>query len=418
MINSRTIFMGILLAIMVFGLTGCIVSTSPNTEDVIVMNPGESKVFKVSGVNLNTPTTKCVWAIYREFETGNPDEVFEGTDHVEFTVSPEGEKSNRVIITCSFLKWMQVYVAQTGTMWQWVTIQKRSWYICIPRNTAPVWQGDYYIADSTDVQMLNAYTEITGALYIYNSNLKRLEGLENLTSVSGGLYIYGNPTLTSLSGLGNLASVGGLIIDGNAALKNLSGLENLTSVSGDLEIYYNAALTSLSGLESLTSVGSNLYIVDNFALTSLSGIENVTSVGGGLDIEGNRVLKNLSDHQNITSVGGYLSIYNNRALTSLSGLENLTSIGGSLSIEYNNALTSLSGLENLTSVGGGLYIVYNDALTSLEMAGLQRVDGDFSISYNPLLCTSLAEELRDQVLAGGGIGGTRTINGNKTCSTP
>ena len=101
----------------------------------------------------------------------------------------------------------------------------------------------------------------------------------------------------------------------------------------------------------------------------------------------------------------------------MSGLENLTSVGG-LDIYYNAVLTSLSGLENLTSVGGWLGIVGNDALTSLGMTGLQRIDGDFNISSNLLLCTSLAEELMNQVLAGGGIGGTRTISDNKTCWTP
>jgi hypothetical protein len=65
-----------------------------------------------------------------------------------------------------------------------------------------------------------------------------------------------------------------------------------------------------------------------------------------------------------------------------------------------------------------LYIEYNAVLTALEMAGLQRIDGDFSISSNVLLCTSLAEELMNQILAGGGIGGTRTISGNKECTTP
>jgi hypothetical protein len=219
--RGKLIVIGLLGLVLAVGLTGCIVSTYPGTEKVIVMNPGESKVFKVSGVNLNTPTTKCFWNINRMYGSSS---LVEGTDHVEFTVSPEGEKSNRVIITCSFSKWMQVWVNQTGTMWQWVTIQKKSWYICIPRNTAPVWQGDYYIADSTDVQMLNGYTEITGALVISNSNLKRLSGLENITSVGGYLSINDNPTLT-----------------------NLSGLENLTSIDGDFNISSNVLLcTSLA----------------------------------------------------------------------------------------------------------------------------------------------------------------------------
>jgi hypothetical protein len=39
----------------------------------------------------------------------------------------------------------------------------------------------------------------------------------------------------------------------------------------------------------------------------------------------------------------------------------------------------------------------------------------FFIRENIELCTSLAEELRDQVLSGGGIGGEIEIRDNKTC---
>jgi hypothetical protein len=340
--NSRTIFIGILLAIMVVGLSGCIVSTSPGTEDVIVMNLGETKVFKVSGVNLNSLITKCEWVI-DDRRNGNYS-LIEGTDHVEFMVNPEGEKSNRVFITCKYYISIYIDIGNLYPGWVWVLTDSRTWNICIPRNTAPVWQGDYYIADSTDVQMLNGYTEITGTLNISNSNLKRLEGLETLTSVGGGL-----------------------------------------------NIYYNRALTSLTGLNNLTLVGGDLYIDQNTALTNLTGLENLISVGGNLDI-----------------------IYNT-TLKSLSGFENLTSVGG-LIISENAALKSLSGLENLASVGGDLSIWNNNALISLGMTDLQRVDGDFKITSNPLLCTSLAEELMNQVLAGGGIGGERNIEGNKECT--
>jgi hypothetical protein len=69
-------------------------------------------------------------------------------------------------------------------------------------------------------------------------------------------------------------------------------------------------------------------------------------------------------------------------------------------------------------IGDSSYGVGNPALTSLGMAGLQRVDGDFTIYNNPLLCTSLAEELMNQVLAAGGIGGVVTILNNKLCLAP
>jgi hypothetical protein len=376
--------------VMATGLTGCIISTSPGTEDVIVMSPGETKVFKVNGLFLNTFTTKCEWYVYRNDGTVS---TYEHTDHIEFTVNPEGEKTNRVSIICYFYIY---YISHDPNVDPWLLIDSKFWNILIPRNTAPVWQGDYYIKLSDDLKYLQGYTDITGSLQIYlDRKMNSLAGLESLTSVGGDLIIGSSDALTSLSGLANITSVGGdLNIWGNDALTNLSGLENITSVSGELDIWDNAALTSLSGLENITSVGERLFIKGNDALTNLSGLENITSVSGELDI------------------------WYNDALTSLSSLENITSVGEDLYIWDNDALTSLSGLENITSIGGYLIIDNNNALTFLGMAALQRIDGYFSIKNNVLLCNFLVEELRDQVLAGGGIGGGVYIKNNKDCTTP
>jgi hypothetical protein len=123
--------------VLVFGLYGCVVSTSPGTEDFILMTPGKTKVFKVSCVNLNTPQiTICRWSIDRK--DGNPAEFFENTDHIEFTSNPEGEKSNRVIKTCAYYRWIYVPFTIPG-YWVFGSTDSSPWNICIPRDTAPVW---------------------------------------------------------------------------------------------------------------------------------------------------------------------------------------------------------------------------------------------------------------------------------------
>jgi len=150
--------------------------------------------------------------------------------------------------------------------------------------------------------------------------------------------------------------------------------------------------------------------------TDVQSLKEYTTITGYLEID-NSDLTNLAGLENITSVRN-LIIRDNATLESLSGLENLESVGGSLSIVWNDALTNLSGLENLASVGGGMHVDRNAALTLLGMTGLQKVGGWFYIYYNPLLCTSLAEELMSQVLAREGIGGERNIDRNKDCTTP
>ncbi|HEY9160079.1 MAG TPA: hypothetical protein VIS94_03210 [Desulfomonilia bacterium] len=386
---SRFIVLGLSEVALIVGLAGCIVSASPDTNQEIVMRPGETKVFKVYGLS---PISLCEWYIDR----GDDDPSWEyGTNSFVFTVNPGGEKSNRVRIVATYS--ILLYTDQGYYWaWTWVPVDYREWSIRIPRDTAPVWDGDYYIETSADIENLNGYTDITGNLRIIGSDLKYMSGLENLSSIGGDLSFSGNESLTTLAGLENITSVGGSMwFYDNPALTSLAALGNITSLGGDISFYYNSALTNLTGLENITSVGGELYIRDNRALTSLTGLENITSIGGDL------------------------TIYYNPALASLAALGNVTSVGGDLIIrDFHQNLTSLRGLENITSVGGDLMISYNDVLTTLGMAALQNVGSDFSISYNPKLCASLAKELRDQVLSRGGIGGTVSIKNNKECTAP
>ncbi len=447
---TKAIISGILLT-MIVGLSGCIISTSPGTEDGVLMRPGETKVFKVNGVNLNSPVSFCMWSIDRM--DGNSKEYFEYTDHIEFTANPEGEKYNRVVIECVLWVWSPA---------NFVNINRKTWNVCVARNTAPVWQGDFYLSNSADIQALDGYTEITGSVYVIGTNLKNLEGLNAPGRIDGSLVIIENPALKSLIGLEGLESVGeDLTISSNDSLKSLSGLENLSYVGRFARIEWNDSLENVSGLNSLT-VGDTLWIVQNSALKSFSGMKNITT--HGLYIMNDNSLTNLSglesinaqylwiyNNQKMTDVSGatnvksskleiqnnynmaslsgmenfefkILEIKENHSLTNLSGLEYLTSERVSIAIKDNPVLTDLSGLRNLINAWS-LEISENSSLTALEMGSLQKVDCLFKITDNPKLCASLAEELRDQLLASGGIGGDEgccispfiIIESNKDC---
>jgi len=203
----------------------------------------------------------------------------------------------------------------------------------------------------------------------------------------GDIEIYSNADIETFSEVGYTHVFGSVYIE-ETTLTSLEGMESLKWVTRDLVIQFNDSLTSLAGLENVTSVGG-LGIGDNNSLTSITGLENITSVGGVLGIVDNNSLTSLTGLDNITSVGKYLVIWDNNSLTSLSGLESLNNVGDDVRINNNDSLTSLTGLNNLNSV-----------------------DGDFKIYENIILPTSLAEDLKDQVLAGGGIGGEIRICGN------
>ncbi|HEY9160074.1 MAG TPA: hypothetical protein VIS94_03185 [Desulfomonilia bacterium] len=355
-------FLIYLLAGMVIAasLSGCIISSSPNPLAIIEMRPGETKLFEVKGP-VNSSMTKCVWSVgrmdsesYSELEYVNEVSVLSGENIFEFTADPEGEKTNRIRITCDY--WSYKYIVPVfcpqgncEPYWSWVLINSTSWDIRVLQNTAPVWQGNYYIEESRDVELLKDYTAIAGSLVV-RGKVKSLEGLDSLTSIGRSLCINGG--------------------------------------------YKKTLMTSLSGLRNITSIGGDLYIENNEALKSLSGLQNIKSIGRDLEILGDN------------------------SLTDLSGLDGLTSVGRDLNIQDNAALSSLSGLQGIASVSGNLRIWSNAALTALGMTDLQKVDGDFEITDNPLLCTSLAVQLQDQVLSRGGIGGTVYIKNNKDYTGP
>jgi hypothetical protein len=258
-------------------------------------------------------------------------------------------------------------------------------------------------------------TEIIGNVTILGDDINNLNGLSVLTSISCDFgigdvtypYSGGNPYLTSLTGLDNLASVwGNFLIQYNTALTNLIGLNNLTSIGQSFSINYNDTLTNLSALGNLTSIGGDLNIRNSWYFASLTGLENLTSIGGSLLIFYNDTLTNFTGLESLITINGSFDIEENYSLTNFTGLESLTTIGGNLLIHYNNfALTSLTGLESLTSIGLSLQIDNNHSLTSL--AGIDNIQAN-SIAYltiknNVLLTECDVQSICDYLALSGAV---------------
>lgn len=96
-----------------------------------------------------------------------------------------------------------------------------------------------------------------GSLDLGQTNLRTLEGLEDLGSV-GAFTIYDNDRLENVRALGSLTSVESTLqFQGNGALQSLEGLEHVESI-GRLEVRASDSLTSLEPLleGALASLGS------------------------------------------------------------------------------------------------------------------------------------------------------------------
>ena len=158
-------------------------------------------------------------------------------------------------------------------------------------------RNSYNIYGQAGVDQLaaEACDTIKGILQIKdgNSNIRNLDGLENLKTIEGSIYIEGNDRLTNINGLTNLTTVGGFLSIGeNDVLTNIDGLARLERVGWSLSIYRNNSLVDVDGLANLTYVGLDLGIGTNPALTNIDGLGSVADVGGILDISDNDVLTN------------------------------------------------------------------------------------------------------------------------------
>lgn len=275
-------------------------------------------------------------------------------------------------------------------------------------------EGDFTIDDGigntvndiVDLTPLLGITKVSGNLNLFNTGLRKLDGLNNLLSVGDSLSIVRNDILENLDAFENLESVGSLringfsldnmkglnkitiinnlLISGNLKMKSLEGLDNLTMVSGTIDISTNTELVDITQLSQISGPIQNLGIRSNPLLSSLEGLHNITSISNFFGVSGNSSLEDMDGLRNITFAGvGEMNIRFNSSLTNLDGLSKLDSIGGDLYIYDCDSLLNLDGLRNIRSVGGFFWLFENLSLENIEgLENLETINGAFYISRN------------------------------------
>ena len=227
------------------------------------------------------------------------------------------------------------------------------------------------------------------------------------TSVAGDLRLVGS-ALQDTAGLSCLSSISGDLIAVSTSLESLQ-LPALTLLGGSLDVSLNQTLLSL-GFPVLDEVPGSVTMYYNprlydWDLTALS------LIGGHLNLFHNQALVHLGSFSALNTVHGDLSLAFNTSLTSIE-FPQLSVVSGSFEASHNAEVAQLL-LSDLVSIGGYLHVRNLERLTSLQMPQLTSIGSDLLISQNELLPTAQAEALRDQVLAGTGIGGTITIEYNQ-----
>lgn len=283
-------------------------------------------------------------------------------------------------------------------------------------------------ADITNLLPLSGLTNITDNLYITNTSLSDLNGLNAIINISGDVEISTNATLTSLNGLNNLTNtIGDFILNENAALTNVDALTNLTNINGSLVINNNAVLNNISGLQNLNpnSIGGEygLMIANNPQLSVCNNLNFCVYLlyptnthprnifGNAGDCASEQALKTIcypvpaecpvgnitlstqaevnqfiTDYPNCTVITGNLRIgveSGNSNITDISQLYHLTTVTGNVFISYNSALQNLAGLDNLSNIGG--LFIQNNGLKNLNGLSSLTNATNLLIGYNNLL---------------------------------
>lgn len=216
-------------------------------------------------------------------------------------------------------------------------------------------------------------------------SIQDISALSNLNYVGETLWLF-NSDVQNLDGLQNLTSVNSLRIENNAELMSLEGFPKSSININRISIEDNINLISLTGLEFVTHL-ENLNIAGNSVLsdTNLNVFKNLESITGQLILSDLPVLKTFEGLENLNTIGDGIGISKNPELLNIEGLKNAV-IKNDIWVNDNNLLTSLNGLESVSTELNRLSIKNNSALTNLDaLKGIEFIKQYFFIENNPLI---------------------------------
>jgi hypothetical protein len=314
-------------------------------------------------------------------------------------------------------------------------------------------------ASNTD--LLDTIQTISGSLVLSSTNLTSFPAFPQLTSIGESLFVSGNAQLLN-GGSGNMEGLEiltGVSVRGNAVLQSLDFLSNLRSSNASisdrrvvladmLELHGNPELTDVSTLLNIASVGEQLRITDNHKLGDWSSVDSIlrsgilsntsvfvsgngecsTAMPGCSKYNGNDVTIELARYsieadadyyKTVPLPGFWNSIRRFKASLTIIGesvdamnilfppLPNLRSIRGSLTfmncvsteqcfsafasraifivgdvIIENSPITSMTGFDKVTRIEGNLVVRNTSILSTSMFAQVESIGGDVVFEDN------------------------------------
>lgn len=152
----------------------------------------------------------------------------------------------------------------------------------------------------------------------------------------------------------------------NTNLESLDGMQPVRIINGNLAFRYNFQLEDTTALRNLIGVDKSFIIMRNLLPGSLLGLEAITSVGEDFYFNNNTLMERIVNMDNLRTVGGGLSIEFNGMLE-IVVMFGLRSVGAAFPYDYSN---------------NEVYIGDNPIIYEAYFESLRYVEGDFYIQYN------------------------------------
>jgi hypothetical protein len=217
---------------------------------------------------------------------------------------------------------------------------------------------------------------ISGSLIIFNSRLKNLDGISQVSMNGGNLVIINNSLLCDISGFNEVSSLGRISITGNNQLTNITGFDQLNQMTSYIEIKNNDELEHISGFDKLENC-SNLEISELPNLEKLHAFNGLKHVSNDFTIRNNPKLHDMITGSELISIGSFLRIRNNPSLNELKGFEKLETCGV-IQFIGNRGITELNHFNSLLE--GDVYVSGLNQL--LHVKGFENLKKSNLISFD------------------------------------
>ncbi len=220
---------------------------------------------------------------------------------------------------------------------------------------------------------------IRGDMWITNTTLTSLTGLESLDSIYGNIIINDNDFLIDLGALEQLSYIEGIVIRNNTVLESIDPLPSIDGIIDRIVVQECPMINKIIGFTNIHSL-EKVDIDLNQNLDTLIFLQDLVYVEDEFKIHGNPI-KHLKISPDINFIGDDLRL-DDMLVDSLPLFNKLDSVGA-IAIFRNDSVKYFNGFQSLKKLtSGNLHISTNGFLSMNAFSSLEYIEGAITIQFN------------------------------------